>query len=62
MLKFKVYVDNSGEWRWRLVAGNNKVIADSGESYKEKKDCEEAIVLVKSADVDTSVEDAPKVD
>jgi len=57
MLKFKMYVDNGGEWRWRLVAGNNKIVADSGESYKEKRDCAAAIELVKSADVETLVEE-----
>lgn len=32
-----VYEDASGEWRWKALAGNNKVIADSGEGYKKKK-------------------------
>ena len=30
----KVYRDERREWRWRLLATNNRIIADSGEGYK----------------------------
>lgn len=33
MLRFEVYKDRAGEWRWTLVASNGKTIADSGEGY-----------------------------
>lgn len=36
------------EWRWRLVAGNNRIIA-SGEGFKNRQDCLDSIDLVKSA-------------
>ena len=45
---FQVYEDAAGEWRWRLVAGNNEVIA-SGEGYRDRKDCLHAIELVKDS-------------
>jgi uncharacterized protein YegP (UPF0339 family) len=45
---FQVYKDDAGEWRWRLVAGNNEVIA-SGEGYRDKHDCLNAIELVKGS-------------
>ena len=49
---FQVYEDADGEWRWRLVAGNERIIATSGEGYRDKRDCLHAIELVKdSADV-----------
>jgi uncharacterized protein YegP (UPF0339 family) len=35
-VKFHVYQDKIGDWRWRLVARNGKVIADSGEGYKSR--------------------------
>lgn len=35
----------AGQWRWRLRAGNNKVIS-SGESYHNKDDCLHAIGLL----------------
>lgn len=30
------YQDRSSMWRWRLVANNNKIIADSAEGYVSK--------------------------
>ncbi len=41
-----------GQWRWRLRAANNEIIA-SGESYRNKQDCLAAIALVKSANTNT---------
>jgi uncharacterized protein YegP (UPF0339 family) len=37
------------QWRWRLRASNNKIIAESGEGYHNKADCIAAIRLVQSA-------------
>jgi uncharacterized protein YegP (UPF0339 family) len=31
-----IYKDRKGEWRWRFVAPNGRVLADSGEGYKRK--------------------------
>lgn len=33
--RFEVYPDDAGEWRWRLQAPNNEIVA-SGESYEDK--------------------------
>ena len=46
-MSFRVYRDVRGEWRWRLTAANNRVIADSGEGYRNRTDCLRAIELVK---------------
>ena len=46
---FQVYEDNGGEWRWRLVAGNGREIAASGEGYRDKQDCLHGIELVKDS-------------
>ena len=48
MAKFKVYKDEAGEWRWRFIASNGRIIADSGEGYINKTDCLHGIELVKS--------------
>lgn len=32
------YRDAAGEWRWRAVARNGEVVADSGEGYRERRD------------------------
>lgn len=42
----KVYKDQADEWRWKFVAGNNKIMADSGEGYLEKGDCQDACAHV----------------
>lgn len=39
--------DAKGEWRWRLKTSNGKIIADSGEGYKNEADCKAAIEHVK---------------
>ena len=36
--RFQFYQDRSGEWRWRLYAPNNRIVADSGEGYSRKAD------------------------
>ena len=48
-MKFEVYRDGKGEWRWRFKAANGKTIAVSSEGYARKSDCEHSIGLVKSA-------------
>lgn len=54
---FRVYRDAAGEWRWRLTAGNNRTIADSGEGYRNRQDCLHATELVKGSTA-APVEDA----
>jgi uncharacterized protein YegP (UPF0339 family) len=44
---FWVYRDAKAEWRWRFYAPNEKIVAVSGEGYKNRADCEHAIQLVK---------------
>ncbi|HEX8119073.1 MAG TPA: DUF1508 domain-containing protein [Pyrinomonadaceae bacterium] len=46
---FQVYQDAAGEWRWRLVAGNGRIVADSGEGYQHKQDCLHGIELVRAS-------------
>jgi uncharacterized protein YegP (UPF0339 family) len=46
---FRVFQDAAGEWRWRLVSGNGRLIAASGEGYKHKADCLHGVELVKDA-------------
>jgi uncharacterized protein YegP (UPF0339 family) len=35
-MKFHIYQDKRGEWRWRLKARNGRIVADSGEGYVRK--------------------------
>jgi uncharacterized protein YegP (UPF0339 family) len=44
-----VYKDSANQWRWRLRASNNRIIAVSGEAYHNRSDCLAAIELVKAS-------------
>jgi uncharacterized protein YegP (UPF0339 family) len=48
-MRYIIYKDRSLEWRWTLLAANNRRIADSGEGYHNKQDCLNAINLVKGS-------------
>jgi uncharacterized protein YegP (UPF0339 family) len=54
---FKLYRDKENQWRWTLHAANHKKIADSGEGYNNKTDCQSGIDLVKSANGSTPVQE-----
>jgi uncharacterized protein YegP (UPF0339 family) len=32
--RFEVYRDTKKEWRWRFIASNGRIMADSAEGYK----------------------------
>lgn len=51
---FELYQDRADEWRWRLVATNGNIIADSGEGYQSKQGAKRGIESVRGA--------APKAD
>ncbi len=48
-MQFQKYRDKNNQWRWHLVAGNSRIIANSGEGYHNQGDCNSAINLVKSS-------------
>ena len=52
---FELYEDNAGEWRWRLVASNGNIIADSGEGYSTKQGAQRGIESVKNSAPDAEV-------
>lgn len=47
--EFELYEDedNPGQFRWRLQAENNKILADSAEGYTTKAGAQEGIADVK---------------
>jgi uncharacterized protein YegP (UPF0339 family) len=47
-MHYYVYLDVNRQWRWKLYAANNRIIANSGEGYFNKADCKAAIDLVAS--------------
>ena len=56
--RFELFEDNAEEWRWRLVASNGEIIADSGEGYSSKQGAERGIRSVKRAAPAAEVRDA----
>lgn len=53
---FEVYEDAAGEWRWRLLAANGNIVADSGEGYTSKQGAKRGIESVKAGAADAAVE------
>ena len=46
-LTFEIYQDQKEGHRWRLKATNGQIIATSGQGYKDKRDCKNAIDRIK---------------
>ena len=57
MARFELYKDNAGEYRWRFVSTNGRIIATSSEGYKAKSDCQHGIELFKSEAPPAQVEE-----
>jgi hypothetical protein len=57
LMKFSIYKDRAGEYRWRLVATNGRTIADSAEGYRSKADCGAGIQLVKTGAPSAQIND-----
>jgi uncharacterized protein YegP (UPF0339 family) len=48
-MRYEIYKDHTGDWRWRLRAQNGNVIAESGEGYRHRPDCENGIRLTQNS-------------
>ena len=42
----EIYIGKNGEYRWRMVAGNGRIVADSGEGYKAKANARKGLNAV----------------
>jgi len=47
MSTFVIYIDHSGDYRWYLMAEDNRRIAESARSYRAREDCERDVKLMK---------------
>ena len=57
-MKYTLYKDKAGEWRWRLKHSNGNILATSSEGYSSKAGAEKCIENVKnSADAEVIEED-----
>lgn len=51
-MRYEIYRDTDGEWRWRHVTADGEVIAVAGVGYENEADCMAAILIIKgSSDV-----------
>jgi len=46
--KVEFYKDKKGEYRWRLIASNGEIIANSGEGYTTFANCKKGFESVKN--------------
>ena len=53
---FEVYRDASDEWRWRLLARNGNIIADSAEGYSSKISALNGVDTVRSVARDARID------
>jgi uncharacterized protein YegP (UPF0339 family) len=55
-VKFEIYADSSGKYRWRLIARNGQTVASSGEAFDSKSNARRAAENIRdnagSADID----------
>jgi uncharacterized protein YegP (UPF0339 family) len=57
-LTFETFEDARKEYRWRLKATNGQIIATSGQGYKDRRSCENAIDVIKKGAETARVEEA----
>ena len=53
---FEVYIDDGGEWRWRLLARNGRIIADSAEGYSSEMAALNGVDTVRSVARDARID------
>lgn len=45
--KFEIYKDVRGDFRWRFVSSNGRIIADSAEGYSSEQNALNGIDIIK---------------
>ncbi len=56
-MKFVIYADSRGGYRWRLVARNGQTVASSGEAFDSKSNARRAAENVKDNASSATIED-----
>lgn len=57
-MKFVIYRDSAGNYRWRLVASNGQTVASSGEAFDSHSNAKRAAENVRDNAGSATVEDA----
>lgn len=55
--RFQLYLDRADEYRWRLLVGFNEIIADSGEGFETRDECNNELLLVRAEAPAAAIED-----
>lgn len=55
--RFKIYTDEGGKYRWRLLDSNSEKVASSGESFDSKSNAKRAAQNVKDTAPNADIED-----
>ena len=56
-VKFELYKDVKGEFRWRLIVSNGQIVATAGEGYKSKESAKAGIESVEKNAPVAEIED-----
>jgi uncharacterized protein YegP (UPF0339 family) len=57
-MQFKIYKDKEGSFRWKLLAANNRIVADSGEGYTRREDVYRAVGSLQTSVLTARIVDA----
>ena len=57
MAEFQLYKDKSGEFRWRFVSTNGRIISAASEGYAQKAGAVRGIEIMKEEGPEAPVED-----
>lgn len=55
-MRYEVFPDVGGGWRWRLRSANNEIVA-TGESYTRRADAYKAVYMLAAPDTDPTIKD-----
>lgn len=50
--KIELYRDGALQWRWRFIAANGRILADSAEGYKERADAVKGALAVTGLEIE----------
>ena len=53
-MRFEIYEDRSGEYRWRLLAGNGEKMGVSEEGFTTKRSCQRSVERIKEEAADAA--------
>jgi uncharacterized protein YegP (UPF0339 family) len=57
-MKFKIYRDKTGEFRWSLVTTDDKIVVISDERYARREDVQRAVVMLQTSIFTARIVDA----